>query len=523
FTDLAIDCAGSNYTLQVTSSGAKPLVAAVSAPFNVNTGLPEKLLFAVSPSNTRANQTLYNYPVVQVVDAGNNRVPTYSGTISIAITPASVKPGAVLSGTSAVYTTSGESRYFNLAINRAGAGYTLTASTADGLSGVSAAFNITATQLRFGTIANTPAGAALGVVVEATDDDGVLDTTFTGTVALRVVAPAVGVDLKPAANPSVAAVAGVATFGSSMGINIDRVGQGYQLGATSGTLNGKSALFNITASQLRFSSEPGDTRAGATFGAEVVATDSYGTIDTTFTGQVTLGLTGGAGGVSLKPAASPMVTAVNGRANFGTALVIDRVGQAYKLSATSGSMNAFSSAFNITANQLRFSTSPGNTQAGTQFNVEVEATDNFGNVDTTFTSPVTLWLSGGALLATLEPSGALTATAADGQASFSGLHIDRIGQGYTLLASGGGLNGKSALFNITASQFRFSPAPGNTRADATFAVTVLATDGYGSIDTTFTSSVTLGLVGGTDGAILSSPGSLTIAAVNGQAPFSGLS
>ncbi|HEU5090902.1 MAG TPA: hypothetical protein VFT99_25805, partial [Roseiflexaceae bacterium] len=311
--------------------------------------------------------------------------------------------------------------------------------------------------------------------------------------------------------------------GSSMGINIDRIGQGYQLSATSGTLSGKSAPFNITASQLRFSSEPGNTKAGATFGAEVVATDSYGTIDTTFTGQVTLGLTGGPGGVSLKPIASPMAAAVNGKANFGNALLIDRVGQAYKLTASSGSLNAFSSAFNITANQLRFTTSPGNTQAGTQFNVVVEATDNFGNVDTTFASPVTLWLSGGALLATLEPSGALTATAANGEASFSGLHIDRIGQGYVLLASGGGLNGKSAPFNITASQFRFWPAPGNTRADATFMVTVLATDGYGSIDTTFTSSVTLGLVGGTDGAILSSPGSLTIAAVNGQAPFSGLS
>ena len=117
FTDLAIDCAGSGYTLQATVNG---LPSVVSQPFNVNVGPAHHLLFLAAPNNTPAGNTLVPNPQVRVVDLGNNRVATYTSSIRVAITSATGTSGASLSGTTRLNAAGGEVTYTNLSINRVG-------------------------------------------------------------------------------------------------------------------------------------------------------------------------------------------------------------------------------------------------------------------------------------------------------------------------------------------------------------------------------------------------------------------
>jgi hypothetical protein len=80
---------------------------------------------------------------------------------------------------------------------------------------------------------------------------------------------------------------------------------------------------------------------------------------------------------------------------------------------------------------------PSTVSAGTGFGFEVAAKDMYGNINTTFTGPVSVILGtnpGGAAL-----SGATQATAVAGFANFSGLALSKVGVGYTLKISSGSI------------------------------------------------------------------------------------
>src|SRR5205807_1063690 len=140
-----------------------------------------------------------------------------------------------------------------LSIDKAGTGYTLTATGAG--STTSAAFNITAgtaTQLVFSVQpSTTTAGAAItpAVQVTAQDASGNTATGFTGNVTVAIgTNPGSGT---LAGTATVAAIAGVATFAN---LSIDKTGTGYTLTAT-GAGSATSSAFNITAgtaTQLAF-------------------------------------------------------------------------------------------------------------------------------------------------------------------------------------------------------------------------------------------------------------------------------
>ena len=83
-------------------------------------------------------------------------------------------------------------------------------------------------------------------------------------------------------------------------------------------------------------------------------------------------------------------------------------------------------------------TAPPNTvTAGQSFGLIVSDEDGSGNIDTTYTGPVTLALSGGTGGAVL--GGTPTINAVNGVATFSDLTIDEASTGYTLTASSDGL------------------------------------------------------------------------------------
>src|SRR5439155_9955508 len=107
FYALTLDKSGTAYTLTATASG---LSAATSAPFDITPGAATHLVFTVQPANTTAGATLT--PAVQVAaqDAAGNTVPSFTGSVTLALggtNPA----GGVLAGTTTVAEVNGVARF----------------------------------------------------------------------------------------------------------------------------------------------------------------------------------------------------------------------------------------------------------------------------------------------------------------------------------------------------------------------------------------------------------------------------
>src|SRR5207248_1489617 len=162
-------------------------------------------------------------------------------------------PGSgTLAGTATVAATAGVASFANLAIDKVGTGYTLTATGAG--SATSAALKSAAggerevgvageagTKGGGGGMRAAAAGAAItpAVQVTAQDAQGNTATGFTGNVTVAIgTNPSSGT---LGGTKSVAAVAGVATFAN---LAIDKVGTGYTLTAT-GAGSATSTAFNI--------------------------------------------------------------------------------------------------------------------------------------------------------------------------------------------------------------------------------------------------------------------------------------
>src|SRR2546427_1174843 len=145
FSTLSIDKVGSGYTLTVAASG---LATVPSAPFNIGAGAATRLVLSVQPSNATAGASIA--PAVQVTaqDAQGNTATAFIATVTLAI---GANPGGgTLSGTAAVAAAGGVATFPGLSINKAGAGYTPTASATRVSGATSAAFTMapgTATQL----------------------------------------------------------------------------------------------------------------------------------------------------------------------------------------------------------------------------------------------------------------------------------------------------------------------------------------------------------------------------------------
>lgn len=175
--------------------------------------------------------------------------------------------------------------------------------------------------------------------------------------------------------------------------------------------------------------------------------------------------------------------------------------------------------------RLVYITQPSDVGAGASIApaIVVEAQDAGGNRVTSFGSNITLTLvsnPGGATL-----NGTLTRTAVDGRATFNNISLNRPGNGYTILAGGGGLSVTSAPFNVTAgsvSRLEFVTQPSNTTAGAAIspAVQVELLDALGNRVTGSNAPVTISIGNNPGGATLG--GTVTVNAQSGLATFADL-
>ncbi len=289
--------------------------------------------------------------------------------------------------------------------------------------------------------ANVTEGADYSVSVAADDPDGYVDGDFSGPITLALGANAGEATL--GGNLTVNAVDGIATF---TGLTLSQVANGYTLVATSaqGIPSATTNPFNVpavgTAVELVVTTQPSPSvMAGADFGFAVSAEDSLGNVDSSFNGEVVVALANNPtddmlGGIL-------MATAQNGVAMF-TNLTLHDVGTTDTLLATNpGLAPAITGAIIVTpaaANHLVVSEQPpASVLVGNSFSVQISAEDMFGNVDTSFSGPVTL------AFATNPGTGVLsgaTITATNGVATFSTLSINATGSGFRLKAASGTLN-----------------------------------------------------------------------------------
>jgi hypothetical protein len=521
-------------TVSATSGGV-PINATPS--FTVNPANPKVLAFTRQPNPSTAAMAIIN-PVngiqVEVRDTFANRVTNAGTSVSLSILNNGGSPPGTLFGTTPRTPTSGIVTFNDMFIDKAGANYTLLASATGLVFDTSSAFTITvggATQLAFGQQpTSTTGGATISppVTVRILDAGGNL-TSSTANVTVAI-----------GTNPNNGALAGMKTVAASAGVaqfnnlSIDSAGTGYTLTAASTGLAGTTSnAFNITAgaaTKLAFHVQPQSSTGGATMASiQVEVQDAGGNRVLTANNSITLAIGTNPGPNGVLAGTNP-VSATNGIATF-SGMNIDSAGTGYTLVASAtGLAMATSNPFNIAVGapaELGFLQGPSNTVAGATISpqVTVEVRDAGGNRVITAANTISMAIGNNA-----GPGGILSGNpptaAVNGLATFSSLSIDKIGTGYTLVATTGGLsNATSAAFNITAgtaTKLAFFVQPSNGTGGATLAtIQVEVQDGGGNRVTSASNNITVAI--GTNPNSGSLGGTKTVAASSGVAQFSTLS
>ncbi|MBK9067044.1 MAG: carboxypeptidase regulatory-like domain-containing protein [Gemmatimonadetes bacterium] len=521
--------AGAN-TLTATSSGLGGSPVTFSATGVA--GPASELAFGQQPTSVTSGAAITPAVTVRVTDANGNLITGATDAITLAL---GANPGGgTLGGTLTVSALGGIATFPGLSIDNAASGYTLAASATGLASATSATFDVTPgapTNLAFGQQpTSTTGGATLApaVTVLVRDANG---NTVTGSTAPVTIA----IGTNPGSGTlggtlTVNAVAGVATFAD---LSIDKAGTGYTLSAASAGVSGvTSASFNITAgaaTRLAFGQQPSDLLAGGTMApaVTVLVQDAGGNTVTGATNAVTLALgtnpTGGSLGGTLT------VNAVAGVATFSD-LSLTAAAPGYTLAATaSGLTGATSASFDVTpaaATKLAVGQQPGSAASGAALSpaVTVLVQDAFDNTVTGASTAVTVALGANPGGSTL--GGTLTVNAAAGIATFANLTLDKVGVGYTLDFTAGGLTGASSgAFSITpgaAAQLAFGQQPTSSTGGGVIApaVTVLVQDAAGNTVTGATSSVSLAFGANPGSGTLG--GTVSASAVAGVATFGDL-
>lgn len=419
-----------------------------------------RLAFIVQPSNAIAGAAISPAVTVVVQDEGGKVASTAIVAVTVALGANS--PGATLTGTTTVNAVKGVATFNNLSIPQVNTGYTLTASSGPLTSATSRPFDIMVpppTQLAFAVPpGNATAGAAITppIQVSIKDATGAVATTATNAVTVTLGAPAGGGGGTLAGTTTVSAVNGVATFSDLV---IQKASSGYTLAASAYPLtSATSAPFAVApaaAAKLSFAVPPSttDTTLPITPAVQVAIQDAFANTVTSATNPVTLSLGANPGGATLTGTLT--TAAVNGVASFAN-LKLDRIGNGYTLTATSGAFPAATSPpFNMIKTQLIAFVSEN--QGGTHVGIATMHSDGSSVVSLRPTGEAPAWSPDGKKIAFLEGN-SLFVMNADGTGPVAILHGDAGSGVYGLawkpdgsgFAFGGTYNFASGLFVMGA-------------------------------------------------------------------------
>jgi hypothetical protein len=524
FSDLEIEKAGNGFTIQATGTG---LTAATTNSFDVTAAAASQLIVTAQPPSTITAGDTFGLTVT-AEDPFGNVATAFAG--SVALTLKSDPDGGSLGGTGSMVPTNGVAAFSDLAIDKAGNGFTIQA-TGTGLTAATTdSFDVTAAAASQLIVTVQPpstitAGNTFGLTVTAEDQYGNVATAFASSVAIALQSDPGGGSL--GGTGSMVPTDGVATFSD---LAIDKAANGFTVQATgTGLTAATTNPFDITAaaaSQLFVTAQPPSTiTAGDTFGLTVTAEDQYGNVATAFAGSVAIALKSDPGGGSLGGTGSIVPT--DGVAAFSD-LEIDKAGIGFTIQASSiGVTDATTNSFDVTpvaATKLVVTAEPATSfTAGSTFGLTVEVEDALGNVVTNFGSTVDITLRSNPGEGSIGGTTSLNLNS--GFAVFSGLTLDAAANGYTIQATGTGLTSATTdSFDVTpaaASQLIVTAQPPSTvTAGDMFGLTITAEDRYGNIATAFAGSVGIALKTNPGGSTLG--GTVTVNASAGVGVFSSL-
>jgi hypothetical protein len=523
FSALTLEIVANGYTLEATTSG---LAATATNPFNVTAAAATQMVVTSQPSATVTAGGGFGL-TVKAEDPFGNVDLTFDGSVTVSV--ANNPDGATLGGSFTATASKGVATFPALTLDKAGTGSTLQV-TSNGLTPATTSdINVTrATTTQLVVITQPPgsviAGGGIGLVIAAEDAFGNVDQSFGGSVTVALADNPGGGTLD--GTLTVAASQGIATFS---GLTLDQAGSGYTLQAINLGLTGAmTGAFNVTpgpAAQVAVTSQPpADVDVGNGFGLAVSVEDRFGNVETTLSGSVTLALASNPGGATLGGILT--VAAPAGVATF-SGLTIDSAGTGYTLRATSSGLASTTTVpFNETAApvpRLAVYGQPATVVVGGYFQITVVAEDAQGATDTSFTGSVTLALASNPGGATL--GGTVTLPVSDGMLTFYGLTLNVPGSGYTIQATSSGFTPATSspitVDTLPATQLIvITPPPSSVTANGDFGLTVAVVDAAGHLAPGYDGSVTVALAGQRGKGKLS--GTLTVAAIDGVATFSGL-
>ena len=336
-----------------------------------------KLVFTTQPSGGVAGTPFDTQPVVAAQDSEGNVVTGYRTPLALTITTGSgINEARLLGGTTLDF-KNGKVDFKSLTIDKAGAGYTLTASSGNLISAVSAPFTILPGKPAKLAFSVQPAEGKVGTALNPAPEVIVQDvygntvTGFDGQVTLSGIVTypnfnndqygsqpkTVVVQVVFGGTTTVRAVNGVARFTD---ITAKLAGEKYNLKAVSESLDSATSsyfemLFGDPA-KLEFSIHPEGAVAGVPFEIQpkVVIMDAYGNVVTgARTSNITVSITPGSGTAgAVLSGKNPILTdgAFGGLAEFED-LSIDLAGSGYTLTAVldNGVLSLNSQAFDVTA------------------------------------------------------------------------------------------------------------------------------------------------------------------------------
>ncbi len=463
--------ATSTFSVQV-KDGSNPPQTATSSSLTIGISTtPSKLAFSQPPTSTTPGTAFSPTVTVNIEDPSGATVITSSAAVSIAINnnPSS----GTLSGMQTVSAVNGVATFNNLSIDKAGTGYTLTASS-PGLTGAtSSSFDITprtTNQLSIETAADgsgsiVPAqsltagtgGTVTAYAIER-NASGTFIANVAGTWSLANITGGMASTELVSSGDNKSATFTAANLAGSATIHVVWDG----ISADSGTITVNAG----TATKLIFTTQPGaSSLGGVAFTTQPVVTveDAYGNTITSPSVSITLAIGTNPSGGTLTVSGGNPISSTNGVATF-SGVSIDKVGTGYTLTATGGSLTAAtSSTFNITVSaeyHLVFTQIPSGGTASSNFTPQPQVTveDTGGNIVTTYSGMVSIAITG-------NPSGTILSannnplTVVNGVAAFTGVSINWAGI-YTLTATSGNLTTTSNSITINAITRTFT-GPGN--------------------------------------------------------------
>ncbi len=526
FAGLTLTTADTGDSIKASAENLSP---ATTQTFDVTPGAAVGLTVINEPPGSVTVGNAFGLTVA-AEDSYGNVDTSFDGALTVAL--ADDPADGALSGFLTVTATQGVATITGLTLDTPGNGYTLQVSSAGLTTTTTTPLSVPPGPAASLVVTSQPTssvapGSRFGLVITAKDSHGNVATSFDGnitvvfdTIIIGGATPTLGGTL------TVAAIDGVATFTD---LTLDTAGTNYYLRVTSGSfLSGMTGPLTVkvgSPTQLVITSQPPKgVDIGDPFGIAIVAEDAYGNVATSFNGNVTVSIASGAGDGAL--AGTLNVAAVQGVASF-TGLTLDIVGSGYALQATSSGLTAATTT-HVTVSlgpvpHLVLLSPPSAVTVGQYFQVTVIVEDSTGAIEASYTGDVTLAMAsdpGGATL-----GGNLTMPVTDGKVTFYGLTLNVTGSGYAIRATGSGFSpavtAPITVVDPPATQLVVAAQPPSiVTVNQPFGLTVAVEDASGAQASGFRGNVTIALSGKHPKGSLH--GTLTVAAIDGVATFTGL-